>query len=53
MAGSPEEWFKNLTPIAKTWLSIAVITTIGAQFGFINLAYLYFDVTLIYKKFQV
>jgi len=53
MAGSPEEWFKNLTPIAKTWLSIAVITTVGAQFGFVNLAYLYFDVQLIYKKFQI
>ena len=53
MAGSPEQWFKNLTPIAKTWLSIAVITTVGAQFGFVNLAYLYFDVQLIYRKFQV
>ena len=52
MAG-PEEWFKSLTPVAKAWLSIAVITTVGAQFGFINLAYLYFDPMLIYKKFQV
>ena len=52
MAG-PEEWFKSLTPVAKVWLSIAVITTFGAQFGFINLAYLYFDPLLIYSKFQV
>lgn len=52
MAG-PEDWFKSLTPVAKVWLSIAVITTFGAQFGFINLAYLYFDPLLIYQKFQV
>ena len=53
MPSGPEEWFKNLTPITKIWLSVAVITTVGAQFGFVNLAYIYFDIQLIYRKFQV
>merc|ERR1712154_121186 len=34
-------------------MGIAVITTVGAQFGFVNLAYLYFDPQLIYSKFQI
>eukprot|EP01083_Nonionella_stella_P015055 42146_1 len=53
MAATPVEWAKQLTPIAKSWLAIAVITTIGSQFGFIDLDYLSFDLQPIYSQFQI
>ena len=50
---SPEEWFKNLTPVCKTWLSIAVITTVGASFGVLNIELIYLSFPLVFKKFQI
>jgi Derlin-2/3 len=53
MPNSPEQWFKNLTPIAKTWLSLAVIATAGTGFGLIPIEYIYFSVPLVLRKFQI
>jgi len=50
---TPEEWFKNLTPIAKIWLCAAVITTVGVSFGFIDLSLIYLDYYLVFKKLQI
>ena len=50
---SPEEWFKNLTPICKTWLTLAVVTTVGIQFKFVNPEWIYLNFDFVFKRFHI
>ena len=50
---SPEEWFKNLPTVTKTYLLGAVATTLLVTTGTITPLNLYLDWHLILKKFEL
>lgn len=50
---SPEEWFKNLPLVTKTYLTSAVATTALITFGTITPLQIYLDFTLIFQKFEI
>lgn len=52
MAQTPEQWFKNMPTITKTYFVAAVGTTILVQLNIVDPEYLYLDFDLVFKKFQ-
>lgn len=50
---SPEEWFKSLPVITKTYLVSVVVTTCLISFGMVSPMLLYFDFKLVLYKFQI
>jgi len=50
---SPEEWFKNLPPITKTYLTSAVVTTALLMFGSISPQQIYINYELVFKRFEI
>lgn len=51
--GSPGDWYNALPPITRLYGTICVCTTIGAQFGLVDLRYIFLSWDLIVRKFQV
>ena len=52
--GSPEDWFRSLPPITRTYLLLALGTTAGVSFGIIrNVMTLLLSMDLVWYKFEV
>lgn len=49
---TPEEWFRKLPPITRTYLVAAVTTTFLVQFKIVSAYLLYLDFNLIFYKFN-
>lgn len=49
---TPEEWFKRLPPVTRTYFISAVITTFLVQFHVVSARLLYLDFELIFYKFH-
>ena len=52
---SPDEWFRSIPPVTKSYFVASAITTIGLTIGVFpfNPTYFYLDYTSVFKKFQL
>jgi len=50
---TPEEWYKSLPPITRTYFSIAAISTVLSSLWMLNAGWLQLSFPLIFGKFQI
>jgi Derlin-2/3 len=53
MGDSPAEWYASLPPISKFWFTSCVASTLGVQFGFLQVQSMMMYWPLVRDKFQV
>lgn len=50
---SPEEWYKSLPPVTRTYFTIAGIVCVVCSLGMFNAAWLQLSFPLVFSKFQI
>jgi hypothetical protein len=49
----PQKWYYDLPPFTRLWLTVAVLSSVGFRFGFVDPFLLAFDLDSIWYSFQV
>lgn len=49
----PHNWWIDMPPVSRAWLTSAVVSTLAMKFGALNPMLFAFDTNLIWNHFQV
>jgi len=50
---TPEQWFRSMPVLTKSYFCAAVATTTAVSFGLLDFRYLYLDFDLVFRHFQI